>query len=93
MIIENKSKHNLQHSAYDEKFKLEIVEIKAGEVKEIEDSIAKKWLKTGLVVEYVEPKAAKALEDENKELKAKIAELEKAAKKVVEPTKAKAAKK
>lgn len=89
MLIENKSKHNLQHSAYDEKFKLEIVEIKAGEVKEIEDSIAKKWLKTGLVVEYVEPKAAKEKESE---LLAEIEKL-KAENKKLKEAKPKAAKK
>lgn len=64
MLLQNKSSYSLQHSEYDKNFKLQIIEIKAGEVKEIDDKIAEKWLKTGLVVEYVEPKAAKAKEDE-----------------------------
>lgn len=96
MKLHNKSGHAFQHSHYDKNFNLVIVEIKAGEVKEIDDEIAKKWLATGQVVEYVAPQEARALEDENKELKAKIAELEKVAKKEEvkeEKPKAKAAKK
>lgn len=64
MLIQNKSNHPLQHSEYSKDFKLKIIEIKAGEVKEIDDSIAQKWLKSGLVAEYVEPKAAKEEKDE-----------------------------
>lgn len=64
MLIQNKSSHAFQHSKYNEKMELEIVEIKAGEIKEIEDKIAEKWLKTNKVVEYVEPKAAKEEKDE-----------------------------
>lgn len=64
MLIQNKSNRPIQHSEYSKDFKLKIIEIKAGEVKEIEDSIAQKWLKSGLVTEYVEPKAAKEKETE-----------------------------
>lgn len=64
MLIQNKSSHAYQHSGYNKKMELEIVEIKAGEIKEIDDKIAEKWLKTGKVVEYVEPKAAKEEKDE-----------------------------
>lgn len=62
MKLHNKSGHAFQHSQYDKNFNLVIVEIKAGEVKEIDDEIAKKWLATGQVVEYVAPQEAKAKE-------------------------------
>ena len=81
MLVKNNAKRPVQHSFYNEKQELIIVEIAGGEVKEIQDDIAKLWLKHGLVVEYVEPKKAK---EEKEELLAKIKELEsqlKAAKK------------
>lgn len=62
MKLHNKSTHTFQHSKYDKNFKLRVIEIKAGEVKEIDDDIAKIWLKNKKVVEYVEPKEAKAKE-------------------------------
>lgn len=64
MKIHNKSKHPFQHSYYDKKMVLHIVEIGAGEIKEIEDDIAKVWLKTGEVVEFVAPEEAKEEKDE-----------------------------
>ena len=49
---------------------------------EIPDNIAKLWLKTGEVVEYVKPEEAKAvqakLEEENAKLKAELEALKKA---------------
>lgn len=73
MLVKNNAKRPVQHSFYNEKQELIIVEIAGGEVKEIQDDIAKLWLKHGLVVEYVEPKKAK---EEKEELLAKIAKLE-----------------
>lgn len=72
MKLHNKSKHPFQHSHFDEKMELVSIEIGAGEVKDIDDEIAKVWLKTGEVVEFVEPVEAKAKEDE---LKAEIEKL------------------
>ena len=49
---------------------------------EVPDKIAKLWLKTGEVVEYVKPEEAKAaqakLEEENAKLKAELEALKKA---------------
>ena len=70
MKLHNKSNHPFQHSYLDEKMKLVSVEIKAGEIKEISDNIAKIWLKTGEVVEFVAPEDLKAKEEElNKKIK------------------------
>ena len=61
---------------------------------EVPDKIAKLWLKTGEVVEYVKPEEAKAkqaaLEEENAKLKAELEALKKAK---PEEAKAKTAKK
>lgn len=61
---------------------------------EVPDKIAKLWLKTGEVVEYVKPEEAKAkqaaLEEENAKLKAELEKLKKAQ---PEEAKAKTAKK
>lgn len=73
MLVKNNAKRPVQHSFYNDKQELIIVEIAGGEVKEIQDDIAKLWLKHGLVIEYVEPKKAK---EEKEELLAKIAKLE-----------------
>lgn len=84
MKIVNKSKCPFQHSFMDAKHQLKIVEIQPGEVKEVEDKIAQIWLKTGKVVEYVEPKEAKEKENELlaqiEKLKAENAKLKEAKK-------------
>lgn len=72
MKIHNKSNNPFQHSYFDEKMELVSIEIGAGEIKEIDDEIAKVWLKTGKVVEYIAPVEAKAKEDA---LKAEIEKL------------------
>lgn len=69
MKLHNKSNYPLQHSYLDEKMHLVSVDIKAGEIKEIDDEIAKVWLKTGAVVEFVAPEEAKEKEEKlNKEI-------------------------
>lgn len=75
MKLHNQANHAFQHSFMNDKNDLVIVEIKAGEIKEIDDEIAKIWLKTGEVVEFVEPKEAKELENENAKLKAELEKL------------------
>lgn len=76
MKLHNKAKHAFQHSIYDTKEGVKIIEIGAGEIKNIPNDIAEIWLKTGEVVEFVEPKQAKALEDENAKLKAELEKLQ-----------------
>lgn len=72
MRVYNKSKRMYQHGEYN---------LPAGRNIEVTEDVAKIWLATGDVVEYVDPAEAKAkeseLEAENAALKAKIAELEK----------------
>lgn len=80
MKLHNKSSHPYQHSYLDEKMELVLIELKAGEVKEIEDEkIINAWLKTGDIVEFVAPEEAKAKEDkllkEIEQLKAENAKL------------------
>lgn len=85
--VKNNSENNLQHGceiANETVYKLVV-----GEVLELPDEIAKIWLTIPGVVEYVEPKDVKKIEEQAKEekkalcneidgLKAKIKELEKA---------------
>lgn len=82
MKLHNKSSHPFQHSYFDKNMDLISIEINAGEIKDIDDEIAKIWLKTGQVVEFVEPQEAKEeknellkeiekLKAENEELKTK----------------------
>lgn len=96
MKIQNLSKHPFQHSYLDKSMKLVSVEIQPGEVKDIEDKIAKVWLKTGDVVEFVAPEDLKAKEEKlNKEiekLKAENAKLKEEKPKTAKP-KAKSSKK
>jgi len=73
MLVKNNARRPVQHTFFNDKLELQIVEIAGGEVKEIQDDIAEIWLKHGLVIEYVEPKKAK---EEKEELLAKIAKLE-----------------
>ena len=74
MRLENISKRTYQHSILKDDMKVEILELKPGQNKEIPDEIAKQWLKTGEVREYISPVEAKAVEET---LKAEKSELEK----------------
>lgn len=89
MKVQNKSKHPYQHSYYNEHMVLVSVEIQPGEIKEIEDKIAKVWIATGECVEFVAPEDLKAKEEKlNKEiekLKAENAKLKEEKPKVVKP--------
>ncbi len=73
MLVKNNAKRPIQHTFYNNKQGLQVVEIAGGEIKEIADDVAKLWLKHGLVTEYIEPKKAK---EEKEELLEKIAKLE-----------------
>lgn len=79
MKVHNKAKHAFQHSMYDTQKGVTIIEIAAGEIKDIPDDIAQIWINTGEVVEFVEPKQAKELEDENAKLKTELDKLRAAA--------------
>lgn len=73
MKLQNKAKNAFQASYYNDKMQLVIIEIQAGEIKDITDEkIAKQWLSTGKVVEFSDPAEAKAKE---KELLAEIEKL------------------
>lgn len=82
MRVYNKSSRTYQHSEMDEKNKLKIINLLPKTDAEVPDDIAKLWLKTGEVVEYVKPEEAKAkqaeLEEENAKLKAELEALKKA---------------
>ena len=73
MKLQNKAKNAFQASYYNDKMQLVIIEIQAGEIKDITDEkIAKQWLSTGKVVEFSDPAESKAKE---KELLAEIEKL------------------
>lgn len=82
MRVYNKSSRMYQHSEMDKKNKLVVINLPPKTDAEIPDNIAKLWLKTGEVVEYVKPEEAKAvqakLEEENAKLKAELEALKKA---------------
>ncbi|MBQ8475798.1 hypothetical protein IJ531_01935 [bacterium] len=66
MRLENISKRTYQHSILNDKKKVEILELKPGQNKEVPDIVAKQWLKSGEIREYISPEAAKAVEEELK---------------------------
>lgn len=89
MKVYNKSQRTYQHSIVDDKTKeVSLISLLPGKSIEIDDKIAKQWIATGEVVEYVDPEAAKkekaALEAEIAKLKAEKQEIKKETKK---PTK------
>lgn len=89
MKVYNKSQRTYQHSILDKVSKeVTLINLLPGQSIDIDDKIAKQWLATGEVVEYVDPEAAKkekaALEAEIAKLKAEKEEVKKETKK---PTK------
>lgn len=89
MRVYNKSSRKYQHSEFNEKNKLVTIELPPKTDAEIPDEIAKKWLATGEVVEYVKPEDAKAkqaeLEEEIAKLKAENEKLKASQAKEDEP--------
>lgn len=81
MRVYNKSSRMYQHTYFDAKNVFHAINLRPKTDAEIPDEIAKKWLKTGEVVEYVKPEEAKAkqakLEEENAKLKAELEALKK----------------
>lgn len=65
MRVHNKSKRMYQHGSY---------QLPAGKNIEVPTDIAKLWLATGDVIEYVDPKEAKAKEEKAAAEKAKLEE-------------------
>lgn len=89
MKVYNKSQRTYQHSILDKVTKeVTLINLLPGQSIDIDDKIAKQWIATGEVVEYVDPEAAKkekaALEAEIAKLKAEKQEVKKETKK---PTK------
>lgn len=94
MKVYNKSQRTYQHSILDEITKeVTLINLLPGQSMDIDDKIAKQWLATGEVVEYIDPEAAKkekaALEAEIAKLKAEKEEVkkEKVKKETKKPTK------
>lgn len=75
MKVKNITKHRYCHAKLDENYKLQMLILKPNEVKDIPDEIAKSWIKNGGAVEYIEPKEAKKLADENEALKKELEQL------------------
>lgn len=75
MKVKNISKHRYCHARLDEKYSLQMLILKPNEVQDVPDEVAKNWLKTGEVIEFVEPKEAKKLVDENAALKKELEKL------------------
>ena len=83
MILENTGRRKFIHTTLNNLGKVDVLILAPKQHKEVPDEIAKQWLKSGEVREYVAPEDAKAKE------KALIAENE-ALKKELEELKAKA---
>lgn len=75
MKVKNISKHRYCHAKLDENYKLTMLILKPNEIKDIPDEIAKSWIKNGGAVEFIEPKEAKKLADENEALKKELEKL------------------
>lgn len=82
MKVFNKSKNIFQESSIDKDGNVSFINLLPNTALEVDDAIAKKWLATGKVVEYVEPADAKAVENqlmaEIEKLKAENAKLKEA---------------
>lgn len=82
MKVKNISKHNFCHSTLDENYKLQLLVLKPNEIKVIPDEVAQSWIKSGRVIEYIEPQdvkqleqGAKKLEEENESLRQEIKQI------------------
>ena len=75
MKVENKSIRTYQHSYFDDKGSLQIINCRPKEIIDVDKSIAQVWIATGDIVEYADPKEQANLIDENEKLKAEIAAL------------------
>lgn len=75
MKVKSNAKHNFCHARLDDNYKLEMLVLRPNEIKEVPDEVAKSWIKTGEVIEYIEPKDVKKVEKENKALKDEIKKL------------------
>lgn len=89
MRLYNKSSRMYQHTYFDKKNKFHAINFMPKTDAEIPDDIAKAWLKTGEIVEYVKPEEAKAkqaeLEEEIAKLKAENEKLKASQAKKVKP--------
>lgn len=90
MLVKNISKRSYIHSRLDENYNLMMLTLKPDEVKDIPDEVAKSWLKSDDVVEYVNPEDARKQEEK---LKKENAELKKALEEAKNEPKAKTTKK
>lgn len=75
MKVINNSKRSYCHVVMDASYQPNILLLKPNDIKEVPDEVAKGWLKSGEVVEYVAPADAKKLEAEIAKLKAENEQL------------------
>lgn len=77
MKVKNISKNRFCHAQLDKNYKLEMLLLAPNEIKEVPDEIAKNWIDTGKVIQYIEPKDVKEINAENKALKEELEKLKK----------------
>lgn len=75
MKVKNLSKRRYCYAKLDENYKLQMLILAPDEIKDVPDEVAKSWIKTKEVVEYIEPKDAKKIADENEALKKELEQL------------------
>jgi hypothetical protein len=85
MKVKNNSKNKFCHAQLDKDYKLEMLLLAPNEIKEIPDEIAKNWIATGKVIQYIEPKDVKKIDAENKALKEELEKLKQEAKQETKP--------
>lgn len=91
MRVQNTSKRMYQHSTIDKDNKLVTLNLYPGADLDVPENVAKMWLETGDIIEYIDPSEAKAkeakaveviakLEKENETLRAELEKLKAEAK-------------
>ena len=85
MKVKNISKNKFCHAQLDKNYKLEMLLLAPNEIKKVPDEIAKNWIATGKVIQYIEPKDVKKIDAENKALKEELEKLKKEAKQEAKP--------
>ena len=75
MLLKNNTKRKFVHSYLDDKCKLQMIILQPNSALDVPKEVAESWLKVPGIEQYVEPKKAKELEDENAKLKAELTKL------------------
>lgn len=77
MLLKNNTNRKYVHSWLDKNAKLQMIILGPNKILDVSEDVADSWLKIPGIIEYIEPKKAKELEDENAKLKAELEELKK----------------